>query len=207
MLDIESSLFVDVAGGSKQRILHPATILAAKPDLYTAELKDEQLSVNEGQEILIFFLRGHEFLQQAATIDKIIEIEPYLVIEFETIGQAASAENRQEYRVSTHGADMTVKIGEENDCQLLDVGCGGLSAAATEQYEIGRVLNITLKYEDVEYAGPVTVQSIREMSNGRTRYGLASVDRVGVPNSLTKGLPKVFMSLQRAQLRRMAGIS
>lgn len=207
MLDIESSLFVDVAGGSKQRILHPATILAAKPDLYTAELKDEQLSVNEGQEILIFFLRGHEFLQQAATIDKIIEIEPYLVIEFETIGQAASAESRQEYRVSTHGADMTVKIGEENDCQLLDVGCGGLSAAATEQYEIGRVLNITLKYEDVEYAGPVKVQSIRETSNGRTRYGLSCVDRGRVPNSLTKGLPKVFMSLQRAQLRRMAGIS
>lgn len=210
MMDIGSRLFVHIAVDPKRRILHPAkildpaTILEEKPDLYTAELQDEQLSVDEGQEILIFFLRGHEFLQQAATIDKVIEREPYLVIEFEMIGKPVSAESRQEYRVSTHGADMSVEIGDENDCQLLDIGCGGFSAAASEQYEIGNILNATLKYEDQEYTGSVSVQSIRAMRDGRTRYGLSCVENAGDANSLAKELPKVFMSLQRAQLRRLA---
>lgn len=206
MLDIGSRLFVQLEVGSKRRILHPAKILGAKPDVYTAELQDEKLSVNEGQEILIFYLYRHQFLQQAATIDEIIEIEPDLVIEFETIGEAVSAQHRQEYRISTETADMTVEIGEENDCQLLDVSCSGFSAAATEQYAVGNTLNAILKYEDQEYGGQVTVESIRKMSEGRTRYGLSCVDRAGDADSLAKALPRVFLSLQRAQLRRVARI-
>ena len=69
MVGIGSGFFLQHPGNSKRRILHPAKLVGVQGDVYTAELEESELFLESGQEILVYYERSREFMQQAARID------------------------------------------------------------------------------------------------------------------------------------------
>ena len=203
MLRMDGGFFVQIPNGSK-RILHPATIVGTEDETHTAELEDTDLPVADGQDILIFYEKKREFMQQPACIRRVTH-DPKLVIEFETTGEPVSAESRQYYRVSAVMTGLTASLGSENACPLLDVSRTGFSVVARQSYDLGSFVNAALRHENHQYRDRVCVQSIRELSRGRIRYGLHCVNKNRHAGGTPKGLHQISVSLEREQLRRVAG--
>ncbi len=203
MLSMDGGFFVQIPNGSK-RILHPATIVGTEDETHTAELEENDLPIGDGQEVLIFYDFRREFMQQPARIRRVTH-DPKLVIEFETTGEPVSAESRQYYRVSAVMTGLTATLGSENACPLLDVSRTGFSVVARQSYDLGSFVNAALRYENHQYRDRVCVQSIRDLSRGRIRYGLHCVGKNRHAGGTPRGLHQISVSLEREQLRRVAG--
>lgn len=204
MLDIGTSFFVQIPNESKQRTLHPAEVVGFSDNTYTAELEEENLSLVGELDVLVYYEDKRVFMQQAAHVGSVMSNNPKLIIEFQTTGEPVSAESRQCYRVSAVMAGLTADFGSEKNCPLLDVSCTGLSVIASKAHNIGNLVDTRLKYEGKEYAGKSTVQSIRELSKGRIRYGLHCIKEKQATADLARGLEYMTAALQREQLRRLA---
>ncbi|MCG8406770.1 MAG: hypothetical protein MI923_16360 [Phycisphaerales bacterium] len=204
MLDIGSSFFLQIPSKSKQRRLHPVEVVGCSADTYTAKFEEDNIPLEADQDVLIYFEEKREFMQQAAHVSTSMHDETKLIIEFQTTGDPVSAESRQCYRVSTVMADLAADFGSEKNCPLLDVSCTGLAVIAAEAHDIGSLADIKLTYENREYAGKSVVQSERELSKGRIRYGLLCVKEKQATTNLMRGLEYMTVALQREQLRRLA---
>lgn len=205
MVGIGSGFFVQVPNDSGHRVLHPAKVCGQVDGIFTAELQEGGVEFEEGQGVLLYFEKRRDFMKQPACITTVDETEPKVVFSFETQGEAVSAESRQCYRVSTVMADMTAKFGNEEMCPLLDVSATGFSAIASTPYRIGDLVDAVLELEGTQFAGKVAVQSIRELTKGRIRYGTHCADDAKHANSLKIGLNKISMFVQRQQLQRLSG--
>ena len=69
MVGIGSGFHLQLPGKSKQRILHPAKVVELQDDTYTAEVEEQPLVVESGQDVLIYFEKNQKFMQQSAHID------------------------------------------------------------------------------------------------------------------------------------------
>ena len=206
MLTIDTTFYLQIPYNSKKRILHPAKIVGFTEDLYTAELEQDDLPITAKLETLVFYESNRSFLQQAACITEVIEDGPKFMIEFKTTGEPMSAEGRQHYRVCAVMAELTAEFGKEKKCPLLDVSSTGFSVIAGETYEIGRIVDAVLRYDGKEHKGKVSIQSTRQLSEGRIRYGVSCVKDAKQPSAnMAAGLQHMSVSLQREQLRRLAG--
>ena len=74
-----------------------------------------------------------------------------------------------------------------------------------KQYKTGQILNVELVFEGKRYTGQGSIQSMTQMPDGQTRYGVNCVKSTASPQSLPKGVQQVSMSVQRRQLSRLAG--
>jgi len=196
---------LQLSGKSKRRILHPAKVVGLQDDKYTAEVEEQSLPVESGQDILVNFEKNREFMQQSARIESVDESEGRQVITFATTGEPVSAESRQCYRVSTVMMELTAGLGPERGCPVLDVSTTGFSVIAAEDYSIGNLVDASIEFEDQSYSGKLSIQSVRELSPGRIRYGLHCSEAKTSPGDLAKGLQRMSLQIQRAQLRRLAG--
>ncbi len=59
-----SGFHFQLPGKSKQRILHPAKVVGLQDDTYTAEVEEGSLAVECGQDVLVYFEKNREFMQQ-----------------------------------------------------------------------------------------------------------------------------------------------
>ena len=207
MLNVDAELFVRIPEQSDQRILHPAKVVAANHPSYTVQFEELNFLLEEGQDIFVFYESKHEFMQQAACIEAMLETEPDPTVKFTLIDKPISAENRQCYRVSTVLADMNATLGDEDDCQLLDVSMTGFSVIAAEQHDVGQTMSVTLRYDGREYTGKARIQSVRQLDDNRIRYGLHNLSAAQDSGDVQKGLREISMAVQRRQLRRLAGTS
>ena len=92
-------------------------------------------------------------------------------------------------------------------CPVLDVSSTGFSVIAAQSYSIGNLVDVSIEYGDQGHSGQVSIQSIRELSPGRIRYGLHCAEAKAAPGNLAQGLQQLSVQVQRAQLRRMAGVA
>ncbi|MCZ6682915.1 MAG: hypothetical protein O7B26_07000, partial [Planctomycetota bacterium] len=206
MLTIDTAFFLQIPSNSKKRILHPAKIVGFTNDLYTAELEETDLPLTAEQETLVFYESNRSFLQQAACVTDVIEGEPKCMFEFKTTGEPVSAESRQHYRVSAVMAGLTAQLGKEKECPLLDVSSTGFSVISEKTYEIGSIVDAVVRFDGKEHKGKVCIQGARQLSEGRIRYGLHCIKDSRQPStSMSAGLQHISVSLQREQLRRLAG--
>ena len=205
MVGIGSGFFVQIPNASGQRILHPARVCGQVDGVLTAELEERDIEVEEGQGVPVFFEEHREFLQQPACIQAVDEADAKIIISFETKGEAVSANSRQCYRVSTVMTGMTASLGDETSCPLLDVSATGFAAIAGSIYNIGDLVDAVLELDGQEYSGRIAVQSVRELSKGRIRYGTHCADDGKGSDALKSGLSKVSMFVQRQQLQRLSG--
>lgn len=229
MLSPESGAFISLPSTSDQRVLIGLEITGVLKGQYGARFPNGQApqGLEPGQDVLIYYERNREFVQQSARIvdaplpstvlpdpdqneqnqaleDLPVEDQPELTMTFELTGQPVSAEQRQCYRVCTVISGMTATLNGEPDCPIQDVSATGFSVIATGQYQVGRTLGVELAYGQTAYEGRISVQSVREMGSERYRYGLhclASSVKTGLP--LERGLQQICMDVQRQQLRRL----
>ena len=206
MLGSGGSLFIQIPIRSKVRILHPAKVVALEDNIYTVQLEEEHLPLSDGQDVVVFYADGREFMKQIAEIGRVYRDGLARVVEFKPTGKPVSAESRQFYRVTTIAEGLTAGLGTENSCPLLDVSWRGFSVIAPhEDFNIGNIVNAALRHQGEKYMGKVCVQSIRKLSKRRTRYGLLCVEDERSTGDMPKGLHRMTVSLEREQLRRLAG--
>ena len=205
MLGIGGAFFLQLPDKSKKHILHPGKVVGLEGNTYTGELEEQGLDIAEGQDLIIYFSAGRDFLQQAARILKILGDEPTPTIVFETIGDPVSAENRQYYRVTTVTAGLDADLAGEDQCRLLDVSCTGFAVTSAREHAFGNIVEATLFHQGEEYNGKVSVQSIRELSKGCIRYGLYCVENRASVGNIPRGLQIMTVLLESDQLRRLAG--
>ncbi len=205
MLTTDSTFFIRLPADSNERILHPAKVAGQEDGIYTARVGDAGLPLTEGLDVLIYYEKDRQLMQQPAHVLAISADEPGLVIQISTTGGPVSAESRQYYRAWAVMSELTVEFGEESECPLLDVSCTGFAVAAMEPHQIGGLVDAVLRFEGTEYRGAVCVQNKRELTKGRTRYGLLCFDSRDFWE-LRRGLHRLNLSLQQEQLRRLAGV-
>ncbi len=211
LLNIGGAFFLQIPEESTERILHPAKVVGLTGNILTAEFEDRDLGITEfhhiveREDLFIFFEARNSFLRQAACVLKILDDEPRPTIEFETTGEPVSAQSRECYRVSSITAGLTAKLAGEDQCPLLDVSCTGFSVISSRNYAFGSLVEATLIYQGEEYNDTVCVQSIRELSKGRIRYGLRCLEDRASAGNLPIGLRRMTVVLESEQLRRLTG--
>jgi hypothetical protein len=219
MLSVDTEIFVQRPEEVTGHILHAARIDAVTNEIYTIHLKDCCSSFEVGSEIRLFFELQRKFMQQSARVEALFESTSDEIVEdgqdaddqtpqilsIVTLGEPASAENRECYRVLTMFTSMTAKIGDEDNCPLLDVSATGFAVMSHEKYESGRMIEVAVYYEGESLEGSVCVQSMRDLGGGQYRYGMHCADRRGSDRALLDGLKKICTDIQRQQLRRLSG--
>jgi hypothetical protein len=211
MVGIGKGCFLQLPGAGKRRVLHPAKVLGFSDGVYTAEVENIDLAIEPDQHVVVYFEAGREFMQQSAQVgdvdraDVVDDTEPRLMVAFSTSGEPASAESRQIYRVSTVMADLVAAFAQEEGCPILDLSTCGFSVAATKVHQLGDVIHASVVFDGRTFSGNVCIQSVKELSKGRMRYGLHCADDKAQQGSLASGLPQMSVAVQREQLRRMSG--
>jgi hypothetical protein len=203
MFTPDTAIFVEIPGEADPRLLHAAKVTGADGQVCTAELLEGRPPFQAGLDVFIYYEVQHQFMQQPARIEAILQAEPRVVIGFETTGEAVSAEARQCYRVSTVMADLTATVADET-CALLDVSATGFAVLATARHGPGKMVKVTLHYRGEDYSGSARVQSVRQMPDGRIRYGLNAADDKKAGGGLLKAQRQITMDIQRSHLRRLA---
>ncbi len=205
MLEPGMKMFLNFPNESKKLILHPGTIKEAGACGYTAELEESGLAVEAGQDVFVYYELDRKFVKQAAHIDAAMKDAPSLAIGFQLTGDIVSAESREWFRVSTALRDLTAEFGPESSCRLLDVSSVGFAVEATERYEIGNTLPVTLHFQGKHFTGKARVQSVLELHGDRFRYGVHSLADKSSGGDLCKGQQQISAAVEREQLRRLAG--
>ncbi len=207
MLTVGNDVFLQLTSESEHRTLHPSSVVEVTDHVFTAELEEDDLAPEAGQEILIYYNLRHEFVNQSARIDTVLETEPdengqsKVLVAIERAGEPVSAEDRQCYRVSTVLAELAVSFGESDDCPVVDVSPTGFGVISPEDYRTGSVVTTSFQYEDLQHAGQVCIQSKRAFRGGRFRYGVHCVSK-----EFQAVMQQISMALQRQQLRRLSGL-
>lgn len=200
------TVFVRFPGATKRRVLYPSTITQLSgADIFTIQPADAGIPYEVGQELLIYFEQRRQFVQQPARVEALLDSEPGRFVVLKTTGEPVSAESRQCYRISTVLSDLTVTFDGEEGCSLRDVSVTGFAVVSPKQYKTGQVLDVELLFEGKRYTGQACIQSMTQMPDGQTRYGVNCVKAAASPLSLSKGVQQVSMSVQRQQLSRLAG--
>jgi hypothetical protein len=143
-------------------------------------------------------------VKQPAHLDSVMETGPTPLVGFRTTGEPTSAEGRDRFRVSTVMANLTASVGAEPECPLLDISSTGFAVEATQRYEIGQVVSVTLRYQGRLFSGKARVQSIREREMGSIRYGLHALEDKTSGGDLQKGQQHISAAVEREQLRRLS---
>jgi hypothetical protein len=201
MLTTGDGLFLQIPGESRQRVLHPATVVNLADGTYSITL-EEELSVNPGQDVLLFFETRHEFMQQAGRIDTVLSSEPSPIIGIRTVSKPVSAESRQCFRVSTVMSDLSADVGDVQNCPLVDVSATGFSIIAGDCFKVGQTVPATLAFEQEQFPGQACIQSVKDLGNGKFRFGLHAISDRVCGADLERGLHHISTAVQRQQLRR-----
>ena len=222
MLKPGAEAFLQFPSETADRILHRGQIIMQCNEVFAAVFDEPDLAPDLGQEVLIYAMPDHEFMQQSARIvDPPVENTPETgageppagdggaashgspPVHLVTVGDPVSAESRQCYRVVAIMTDRTAKLNDEEDCKLLDVSATGLALISTGSYRIGDLVTTTLNDKKMKFTGQVSVKSIKPLEDGYTRYGLHCAEDGRSSGDLDKGIQKISTAIQREQLRRL----
>lgn len=203
MLTADSRVFLNTQPTGHDRVLHPATVTQVESGTLTVRLDEQHLQFATGQTVEVFYERTRKFVKQIAHIESVTtedeDGEPELSVSFVTTTDAEVVESRQHYRVVTLMENLTTSVADE-DARLADVSECGFSAIARGQLDLAAPVDVTLRFEHAGFRGTATVQSIKPLPGGSTRYGFICTEH---EKDLRRGLRTISMEVQRRQLRRM----
>jgi len=186
-----------------ERVLHRALIIEWRDDGATLSTSAVELPIEEGNELLVYYTAHNAFVQQPILINS-AEIEgKQLVIDYTTQGDPISAENRENFRVTTITAQIKVLINGEDSCIACDLSETGFAALSQQTYKLGEVVTVTLERDDESYSGSACVQAVRSEQLLRSRYGFRLLPTSDPKDTLDRGLNELTQNVQREQLRRI----
>ena len=186
-------------------VLQVGIIAGIAQDRCTIEFKNSELPIQTGDGWLIYYRGIQEFVQRRVKVDERSENGPVSRVVMKFIGDAISAETRQEYRVSAINAGLTATLDTEEGCTVQEISMSGLGLVSNRKYSIGQILNVTLHFEDDHFSGQVVVEWIRQLNGDRTRYGLRGVFGTKGIDTLRIGLMRFTLAVHRQNLQPISG--
>ncbi len=205
MLKEGSPVYLGLDDPSGGRVLHPGIIAEIVQDHCTIEFENSELPIKTGDGCLICYHEFQEFVQRRVEVEGQSETGSLSQVVMKFIGNAISADSRQEYRVSAINAGLTVTLDTEEGCTIQEISMSGLGLISDGKYSIGQILNVTLHSEDEAFGGRAVVEWIRQLDGDRTRYGLRGAFDAREGNPLQSGLTRVALGIHRQHLRRISG--
>ncbi|NNF43767.1 MAG: hypothetical protein HKN62_12140 [Phycisphaerales bacterium] len=179
MLTTGTNLLLRLPDPPDERILHLGLITELDGTRCVAEFEEAQFAPEIGMDVMLFLQLDGTFCQQSARVEEVGKIGLVPLLHMTLRGEPVSAEGRAESRVSTVASELTAIIDGEDFCPLLDVSTTGFAVMASGAHAAGKVVDARLSYEGDEYTGHTSVQSVREIWEGRYRYGLYCVHEEG----------------------------
>lgn len=199
--------FVEISSPSEQRVLHPLSVLARQGNSWTVSSLEPGLTIEDDSEVRMYFDLRRQFMQQPAEVKAVRRDEENdtVEIEIELQGNPVSAESRQCFRIITVLSDRWMKFGSEEHCQIVDISATGCALISTQELKGSQCVPSSIEYRGKTYQGNLCVQSTKQLSSGKFRYGLHCTDRSKQEGNLLMALQILSMEIQREQLRRLAG--
>jgi hypothetical protein len=202
-----SRVFLRFDSPSRGRVLQPGTVGEIRDGAWTLCFETRPKAVETGGEQLVYYNQSRAFVQQPVLVETQSSGGPPFVLTLKSIGDAVSAGTREEDRVSTLGTGLTAMIEDEDGCPVQDVSLSGLAAVSARKHNIGRCLEIAIRYGDDEYVGQVEVQCVHPIDGERTRYGLLGVFDTAEGRRLQNGLTRITLDIQQKRLKIISGSS
>ncbi|MEM9174798.1 MAG: PilZ domain-containing protein [Myxococcota bacterium] len=188
------------------RRLRRSVVVGVEKDTFSIEFVAEPFAFEPGQEVLMYFNGKREFMQQIGRVTDVETPEADetgpLTFTIEPVGDPISAENRQDYRVSTINSELAARVGSEEELQVQDLSATGFAVLAAEKYELGQTIEVSIAHEDERCHGMASVQSVREFGPGRIRYGMRAIEEDPHTGEFLQTLQRISLAVQREQLQR-----
>ena len=188
------------------RRLRRSVVVDASADEFAIQFVAEPFAFEQDQEVLMYFNGKREFMQQIGRVSEIVQpeegAEEPVTFSIAPVGDPISAESRQNYRVSTISTDLEARVGEEEHVQVQDLSSTGFAVLASEAYQIGQTMEVSIAHEDEQCHGIAAVQSIREFGPGRIRYGMRAIEEDPHTGEFLQVLQRISLAVQREQLQR-----
>jgi hypothetical protein len=185
---------------SSGRVLRPGIIAAIAQDRCTIGFENSELSIKTGDGCLIYYHEFQEFIQQCVRVEEQSETGPLSRVVMKFIGDAVSADSRQEYRVSAINAGLTATLDTEEGCTIQEISRSGLGLVSDWKYSIGQILNVTLHFVGEDYSGQMVIQWMRQLDGDRTQYGLRGLFDAKGSDTLQIGLMRFTRAVHRHNL-------
>ena len=201
----ENRVFLRFDSPSKGRLLQLGVVHEVRDRGWVLAFENRYSAVETGDEKLVYYDRGREFVQQLVLVEAQSRDGPPFVLSVKPMGDAVPAGTRVEDRVSTRGAGLTATLEDEDSCLIQDVSLSGLAIISTKKYHIGRCLDIAIRYEDEEYVGPMEIQNFNTLDGGEVRYGFLGVFDTAEGKNLQNGLTRMTLGIQQQRLRQSSG--
>ncbi len=205
MLKEGSSVYLGLDDPSGRRVLHPGIIAAIAQDRCTIGFENSELSIKTGDGCLIYYHAFQAFLQRRVRVEEQSETGPLSRVVMKFIGDAVSADTRQEHRVSAINAGLTVTLDTEEGCTIQEISMSGLGLVSDRKYSIGQILNVTLHSEVEDYDGQMVIEWNRQLDGDRTQYGLRGLFDAKGSDTLRIGLMRFTRAVHRQNLQRVSG--
>jgi hypothetical protein len=188
------------------RRLRRSVVIAASDDSFSIQFVADPFEFEMEQEVLFYFNGKREFLQQVGRIDEILpadaEKDEPVTFSITPVGDAISAESRQNYRVSTIAAKLHADVGVEQRVPVQDLSATGFAVVAAQTYDLGQTVDVQIQHNDEQCHGVAVVQSVREFGPGRIRYGMRALEDDPHTGVFLATLQRISLSVQREQLQR-----
>ena len=205
MLKEGSPVYLGLDDASGDRVFQVGIIAAMAPDRWTIDFETSESLLEAGDERLIYFTQIKKFIQRPVRVEERSENGTLSRVVMKFIGDAISADSRQEYRVSASDAGLAATLGSEEDCTVEDISMSGLGVMCRRKHSIGQPLDVTVRYKDDQFSGRMTVQYGVKVDVERTRYGLRGLFEAGDGSPLRNGLTRTTLAVHRQQVRRISG--
>jgi len=200
------TLFVQLPDVTPRRVLHACQVL----DFEGRGCRVQAIEPLEGLQVdatmLVYFEERQRFVQQPARVRAIeaLDGEAGDVVHVELLGEPVDAEQRQVYRVSCLAAPIHATMNNEPDCEVVDISATGFGVICSSHFHVGASVTALLHWDGQTYRGPVVVVSVRQVSEGRQRYGVRALEGDETRGmSLFSSLTRVSLAVQREQMRRV----
>ena len=200
MFAVGKPCFLQIITPSGQKILKVGKVIEREASQVAVHF-EEPVSPQLDQSVLLFAESNRRFFQQACVVCGMrLELTPPGFV-FELQGEPVSAEQRGSYRVSLVTAKLMGRLGK-GKCALADVSPEGLGTITTQQLKLGQRVEVELTVEGTSVYGLLCVQTVKQLSPTRFRYGLYAPE----PKSLMRrSLERLTSTMQRYQLKRISG--
>ncbi len=109
-----------IPDNTRDRVLYEGEVVEVTNETFVARF-DEAIPAVIGANVFAHAEVNQKFMQQAATVQAVLQTEPPQVLAFARTGEPISAESRNSYRVSLAASAIPMTINQDDKCQLLDV--------------------------------------------------------------------------------------
>ncbi|MEO0602827.1 MAG: hypothetical protein AAF211_15395, partial [Myxococcota bacterium] len=137
-VETETEMFVELPSTGKERLLHPSRVTEWDDAQVVLSMNEVPEGVATGETRMVYFKLDGAFVKQPGEIGAIQTGEDGVsTVAIALMGEPASAEQRQDFRVSCIGCDITAKLDRESGCRVIDTSASGFAVTARQALQTG----------------------------------------------------------------------